>query len=112
YYYDSDSHAGQYLSDRCMVDEGSAKAHIQFTPPMAFSMAPTRGGFRIFGDFKSGALAMAIAGGVSSLDGAVLKFPVSRTFHVPPRKPSVGFAVQGRYLPRDAWKNLGVRHLN
>ena len=55
---------------------------------------------------------MKIAGGATSVDGGVLLGAYNRTFSVSARKPQLSFAMSGRYLPRSAWNNLGIKHLN
>jgi uncharacterized protein YfaS (alpha-2-macroglobulin family) len=112
YFWDDDMDQGLYLSDRCQLDESSTRGRLRFVPDVKWTMVPSRGGFRILGDFRGGELEMIMDGGIQSIDGAVLKVPLHQTFTVPPRKPSVGFAAQGRYLPRASWKSLGLRHLN
>ena len=66
----------------------------------------------MFGDFKRGAYSMKIDGGATSVDGGVVLAPFTRSFSVSARKPQLSFAASGRYLPRTAWTNLGIKHLN
>lgn len=112
YYYDSESSDGMYVSDRCVLDDAAAQSRIRFDPAVKFSLVPSRGGFRILGDFKPGELSLAMDAGIPSTDGGVLKSPFYEKFSVPHRKPQASFVAQGRYLPRKAWQNLKVRHLN
>ncbi len=112
YYYDNDTHDGMYVSDRCAFDEATARSKIRIKPAAKWSLVPARGGFRILGDFVAGDLSLEIDAGLPSVDGGVLKTPVVETFAVPRRKPSVAFVARGRYLPRDTWKSLGIKHLN
>ncbi len=43
---------------------------------------------------------------------ASLLAPFARSFSVAARKPQISFQGTGRYLPRTAWTNLGIKHLN
>ncbi len=98
------------LSARCQLADAS---RISFTPAVKkVYVTSSRAGFRIFGDFKRGVYKLKIAGGASSVDGGVLLSAYNRTFSVSARKPQLSFAASGRYLPRSAWNNLGIKHLN
>ncbi|HET9619857.1 MAG TPA: MG2 domain-containing protein [Kofleriaceae bacterium] len=109
-YYDSEAIDG--LSQRCQLSDDAIK-HIHFTPEVGHVyLTGGRAGFRIFGDFKRGAYKMKIDAGATSLDGGVVLAPFARSFSVPARKPSLAFAASGRYLPRTAWTNLGIKHTN
>jgi uncharacterized repeat protein (TIGR01451 family) len=112
YYYDRQTYDGMYLSDRCVPDEQTIAGRIRFSPDVKFTMAPSRGGFRLLGELAAGELTLTIEAGVQTIDGAILKVPHTQSFSVPHRKPSVGFGVQGRYLPRAAWSKLPIKHLN
>jgi uncharacterized protein YfaS (alpha-2-macroglobulin family) len=100
------------LSPRCVLEESDAQESVHFSPPVKFNISPTRGGFRIIGDFGRGTYSMRIDGNARSMDGGVLKAPYTATFSVPARKPQLSFVSQGRYLPKSAWTNLAVRHMN
>ncbi|HEY5944559.1 MAG TPA: MG2 domain-containing protein, partial [Kofleriaceae bacterium] len=98
------------LSQRCQLADAS---RVSFTPAVKkVYVTSGRAGFRIFGDFKRGVYKMKIAGGSQSVDGGVLLAAYNRTFSVSARKPQLSFAASGRYLPRSAWNNLGIKHLN
>lgn len=98
------------LSQRCQLADAS---RISFEPAVKkVYITSGRAGFRIFGDFKRGVYKMKIGGGASSIDGGVLLAPYTRSFSVSARKPQLSFAGSGRYLPRSAWNNLGIKHLN
>ncbi|HZH04884.1 MAG TPA: MG2 domain-containing protein, partial [Myxococcaceae bacterium] len=112
YYWDAEEDRSHELSRRCELQEAGAQQYIRFQPAVAFSTAPTGHGFRILGDFKRGSLQMKIGAGAGSVDGSVLLTAFEETFNVPARKPQARFAVGGRYLPRKAWKNLPISHLN
>lgn len=98
------------LSQRCQLADASK---ISFSPAVKkVYVTSGRAGFRIFGDFKRGVYQLEIAGGATSVDGGVLLSPFSRSFSVSARKPPLAFSSSGRYLPRSAWNNLGIKHLN
>ncbi|HEU4611549.1 MAG TPA: MG2 domain-containing protein, partial [Kofleriaceae bacterium] len=59
-----------------------------------------------------GVYKIKIAGGATSVDGGTVLSPYSGSFSVSARKPQLSFAANGRYLPRSAWNNLGIKHLN
>ncbi len=100
------------LSQRCQLDD-EAISRIHFDPPVKKSyITAGRAGFRIFGDFKRGAYAMKIDAGARTVDGGMLLAPFTKSFSVSARKPQLSFAATGRYLPRTAWTNLGIKHLN
>lgn len=105
-YYWNDSNKG------CTLDESVAADAIHLTPAVKFSIAPSRRGFRIFGDFKRGPHSLRIDAGTPSVGGGVLMSPYVNVVSVPARKPQVSFASSGRYLPRSAWRNLPLQHLN
>ena len=100
------------LSQRCQLTDESV-SRIHFSPAVKKTYITNgRAGFRVFGDFKRGAYSVKIDGGATTVDGGVLLAPFSRSFSVAARKPQLSFAGSGRYLPRSAWNNLGVKHLN
>jgi uncharacterized protein YfaS (alpha-2-macroglobulin family) len=100
------------LSQRCQLSD-DAISRIHFTPAVKKPyITAGRAGFRVFGDFKRGTYSMKIDPGATSIDGGVLLAPFARSFAVSSRKPQLSFASSGRYLPRAAWSNLGIKHLN
>ncbi|MBA3819539.1 MAG: hypothetical protein H0X17_11650, partial [Deltaproteobacteria bacterium] len=105
--------AGHYqLSPRCQLGDDAVK-RITFTPTVKnITIAGGRSGFRVFGDFKRGAYKVRIDAGVTSVDGGVVLAPFSKSFSVKARRPQLAFAASGRYLPRTAWNNLGIKHTN
>ncbi|MBA3539541.1 MAG: hypothetical protein H0T79_07915, partial [Deltaproteobacteria bacterium] len=109
-YYETESYYN--LSERCqLTDEAIAKIH--FTPAVKKTyITAGRAGFRVFGDFKRGTYAIKIDSGARSVDGGVMLATYARSFSVAARKPQLSFASSGRYLPRSAWGNLGIKHLN
>ncbi|MCB9655853.1 MAG: hypothetical protein H6729_17135 [Deltaproteobacteria bacterium] len=112
YYWDSQSGDSYQVSPRCVLEESDARESIHFTPEVKWSLTPTRGGFRILGDFKRGSYALRIDADARSVDGGALAADYLASFSVPARSPDIGFLAQGRYLPRSAWQSLGVRHRN
>ncbi len=100
------------LSQRCqLTDEAIAQVH--FDPPVkkAYITSGTSG-FRVFGELKRGVYKVKIDAGARTVDGGIVLAPFSRAFSVAARKPQLSFAASGRYLPRTAWNNLGLKHLN
>ncbi len=112
YYWDRVNYNSYEVSTRCLLDENDATAGVHFEPPVAFTLAPAGGGFRIFGDFSRGSYQMRIDAGVRTADGGMLHTTYEKDFSVPARSPQVAFVSQGRYLPRSAWKSLPIRHMN
>jgi hypothetical protein len=106
-------HQGYYnLSQRCQLGDEALK-HIQFDPPVARSYITSgRAGFRVFGEFKRGIYALRIDKGATSIDGGTVLSTFRSSLVVPARKPQLSFASSGRYLPRSAWTNLGIKHTN
>src|SRR5205823_2996022 len=109
-YYESEGYYN--LSQRCQLADDSL-GRIHFDPPVKkVYVTAGRAGFRIFGDFKRGTYAMKIDAGAVSVDSGVRLAPYAQSFAVSARKPQLSFAASGRYLPRTAWNNLGIKHLN
>jgi alpha-2-macroglobulin len=96
----------------CMLDETVAAEAIHFTPPVKFSISPSRKGFRIFGDFKRGTYTLKIDAGTLSVGGGQLLARLENRYSIRARKSQVSFTSPGRYLPRSAWRNLPLNHLN
>ncbi len=106
--------SGSYsnLSPRCQLSEESLKK-VTFTPALKGAyIAGGRAGFRVFGDFKRGAYKVKIDAGATSLDGGVMIAPYSQSVSIKARRPAIAFVGSGRYLPRSAWTNLGIKHTN
>jgi alpha-2-macroglobulin len=100
------------LSERCQLTDDAIK-HIHFEPAVKKTyITGGRAGFRVFGDFKRGVYKVKIDGGATSLDGGVVLAAFTHSFSVSARKPQLSFAASGRYLPRTAWTNLGIKHNN
>ena len=100
------------LSQRCQLSD-DAISHVHFDPPVKKPYITSgRAGFRVFGDFKRGVYSIKIDAGATSVDGGVLLSAFARSFSVSARKPQLSFMASGRYLPRNAWTNLGIKHLN
>jgi hypothetical protein len=98
--------------NRCSLDDDVAAESIHFNPAVKFSVSPSRWGFRVFGDFKRGSYSMRIDAGASSTTGGTLLSTYEASFSVSARSPQISFATTGRYLPRSAWRNLPLNHLN
>jgi uncharacterized repeat protein (TIGR01451 family) len=100
------------LSQRCQLTDDAIK-HVHFDPPVKKPyITGGRAGFRVFGEFKRGVYKVKIDGGATSVDGGVVLAAFTRSFSVSAKKPQLAFAASGRYLPRTAWTNLGIKHTN
>jgi hypothetical protein len=97
---------------RCHLEEEVAASALHFTPEVKFSVSPTRWGFRILGDFSRGSYTLRLDEGATSPSGGRLLSPFEHTFSVAARGSQLGFSSTGRYLPRSAWRNLPLHHLN
>lgn len=111
YFYDSEGD-GRDVSGRCMLDEESIRTKVQIHPNVKVQVSPARFGFRLMGDFRRGSYTIKVGAGARTIDGGVVRTPFEKSITVPARKPSVGLVSSGRYLPRKAWRNLPITHLN
>ena len=112
WYWDQDTYDGWWLSSRCMALPQSVLSSLHITPAVDFTVAEAPGGFRLFGDFAQGDYEVQIDAGLQTLDGGVLTEVWEGTVRVPERTPTLALAAKGRYLPKSAWRNLPLRHLN
>lgn len=112
WYWDPVDYQSYTISSRCQLREESAAEHIHFEPAVPFYTTPSEAGFRIFGEFKRGTYHLRMDAGARSIDGGLLTSVYETDLVVPARQARVSFAAKGRYLPRDAWANLPIRHLN
>jgi hypothetical protein len=100
------------LSERCQLTDDAIK-HVHFDPPVKNPyITGGRAGFRVFGELERGVYKVKIDRGATSVDGGVVLAAFTRSVSVSARKPQLGFAASGRYLPRTAWTNLGIKHQN
>jgi len=111
YWDDDQNQYYQNLSTRCEPEELGTDA-IRFDPPIAYSVSPSRGGFRLFGNFERGTYKLRIDAGLQTVDGGTLPKAFEHSFEVPARSAQLRFVSKGRYLPREAWRSLPLRHLN
>jgi alpha-2-macroglobulin len=109
YWTDSQDYDWFEVSERCMLASDDA---VRIDPPVEFSLTPGPAGFRILGNFPRGVYNVTIDAGARTLDGGRLGNGFTSGFSVPARSPRVSFLTKGRYLPRKAWKNLGISSLN
>jgi hypothetical protein len=100
------------MSSRCVLADDSLAAHVRTSPPTDLQVSPTLSGFRLSGELPRGPLHVAIDAGATTIDGGVVMTGLTRDLDVPARTATLAFAQAGRYLPRSAWTNLGLRHLN
>ena len=112
YYWDEEAGHSYWISPRCELDAQALQGFVHVDPKVPVRVTPSRGGFRLQGPFERGNLTVRIDPGAASVDGAIVKKAVEERFEVEPLTPSTGFLTQGRYLPRDAWASLPVRHTN
>ncbi|NOY26038.1 MAG: hypothetical protein GXP62_09220, partial [Oligoflexia bacterium] len=118
WYWDRDTYDSWDVSPRCMISEDTLARSVHLASGSSsassetLSIAQAPGGFRIFGPLERGTASLRIDAGARTLDGGVLPLAYDATLQVPPRKPTLRFRSQGRYLPRDAWHSLPVEHLN
>lgn len=112
FYWDRDTYDDYRVSNRCVLDEAALATMVHVTPAMPLTVGPADGGFRLFGDFGYGPVSLRIDAGARTVDGGAFTEAVEEELEVPHRAPRVRFASQGRYLPRDAWQKLGLRHVN
>lgn len=112
YYWDDEEYRSYHVSRRCLLEPEEARAHVRFDPPVDFRVAPSAAGFRLLGDFARGQYKLRIGAGAKTEDGGFVSKTHDIDLTVPTRSPKLRFVSQGRYLPRDAWSNLAVEHLN
>ncbi len=112
YYWDRDTWEDYRVSERCELSADDARRSIHFTPDVAYTLAPGPVGFRLFGAFEEGQYGLRMDAGLRTVDGGMLGATYDTTLTVPARSPSVKFAAKGRYLPRSAWDELAVAHVN
>lgn len=112
FYWDRASYDDFRVSDRCVLDEAALATMVHVTPAVPLTVGPADGGFRLFGAFGYGPVTLRIDAGARTVDGGAFTEAVEAELQIPHRAPRVRFASQGRYLPRDAWQTLGLRHTN
>lgn len=107
-------YAYHYLSPRCALDAERALDVVHVSPPVDhLRVVEASGGFRIFGDFGRGSYTVRIDAGARTVDGGGFRATVEQAIEIPARTSRVEMvASQGRYLPRNAWTNLPIRHMN
>ncbi|MCA9567396.1 MAG: hypothetical protein KC656_06115 [Myxococcales bacterium] len=113
YWWDRSDYESYYVSERCMLAR-DALASLRFEPEVEnVYVAEGQRGFRVFGDFARGDYTMTLGEGAFTEDGGILQKAHTTSLTVEGRTPRVELVGrQGRYLPRGAWGNLPVRHLN
>ena len=98
-------------SSRCLLDERSTQM-VTVEPALPIQLAGSGGGFQVRGDFDRGRYRLRIEAGARGEDGGALQKTYDFDFTVPARSPQIAFAEQGRYLRRDGWRAVPLRHLN
>ena len=112
WYWDPDTYDGWWLSQRCQPDTELSLDRIHISPAVDFTVATAPGGFRLFGDFEPGRYELTLDAGLRTMDGGVLREAWERKVRVPDRSARVNFTTTGRYLPRSAWRDLPIQHVN
>ena len=112
YFWDEDTWDGWWVTSRCMLSAEEVAAMVRTSPAVDLTVAPAGAGFRLFGDFPQGDYTLEVDAGARTVDGGVLPKAHSHRFRVGARAAQVRFASKGRYLPRESWDQLAVRHLN
>ena len=100
------------LSRRCTPDLDSAKRSIHIEPDVDFRIAPASGGFQIRGNFERDQYTVRIESGLRTVDGGLLQKTAERFEQIGPRSSVAEIVGEGRYIPRQAWDNLAIRHRN
>ena len=111
WYWDRTLQSSYQISPRCGLGSDDA-TKIDVSPPVDFSVTSSSGGFKLLGDFSRGAYTVRVASGARSSEGSVLQTTFEQQLVVPARSPQLNLQMTGRYLPRDSWRSVPVRHLN
>ena len=111
-FWDRDLRERFSVSPRCVLDETSAKAKLRLEPAIAYTISPTRGGFRVHAPFARGTVELSIDSGARTVDGGVTTRGFRRALRIPERRAKLEFVAQGRYLPSSAWGDVAIRHQN
>lgn len=112
YYWHDPSNESYRLHNRCQPASGEIEEHVSIRPDIDVRVSPAEGGFRLIGDFERRTYTVRIGTGLRSVDGGVVQQSYQKQFDVPPRSPLVSVPVRGRYVPREMWDELAVRHRN
>ncbi len=112
YYWDDESGESYRLHERCQPASNDLEEYVDINPDLDLRASPTEGGFRLLGDFERKTYTLRIQPGLTSTDGGVVAESFQKRFDVPPRSPLVSVPVSGRYIPREMWKHLAIRHRN
>lgn len=112
YYWDRVNYRDYRISLSCEPTLASAREKIRFNPPVDVEISPSRGGFRIFGDFKQGVYTMQVEPGLLTQKGGILRKNFEHEFTIPERSPTLGFVSKGRFIPTEAWDKISYRSLN
>jgi alpha-2-macroglobulin len=100
------------MSRPCLLGDAAMSA-ITFEPAVANRRMATVGGrTRIYGDYARGVYEVQVAITAKTKDDGDMLRRFSSSFAVQARTPALSFVGSGRYLPRSAWNNLGIRHVS
>jgi hypothetical protein len=112
YFRDLHGYSDYRLSRRCTPDVDSAEAFIEIYPETDFEIAPASGGFQLRGDFGRDYYTVRIKTGLRTVDGGLLNKTSELSRRIGPRSSVAEIVGEGRYIPREAWDNLAIRHRN
>src|SRR5690554_3352979 len=99
-------------SERCQIDETSARASFVFEPAISYQVATTPQGLLVSADFERRNYTLKIKAGLRTRDGGALEKDFDTTFSVGKLSSNLGFITKGRYMPRAAWQDVSLRHRN
>ncbi len=112
YHWSRTSSWSGYTSRRCQLTDEDAQRYIRTEPSVPVQVVSSSAGFRVLGEFKRGPLTLHLDAGATTVDGGVVLKGSAHPVTVPARSPKLRFVSTGRYLPRGAWRNVGVQHMN
>ena len=98
-------------SARCELDDASVDS-LKLSPAVPFSVVPWEYGFRVLADLPHGPVQLTLDAGARTVDGSLIAGPVHADLMIPRRPTLIQLAEKGRYVGRDHWDALAVRHRN
>ncbi|MCZ6678163.1 MAG: MG2 domain-containing protein [Candidatus Poribacteria bacterium] len=113
--YTSEGGGGRYIEIRfsAAVLPEQAKLYVTLEPEVDYQLTTRYRYLQLRGDFKPGSrYTVKIKRGLRAEDDAILKRDFSTTLAIPNLEPSLRFAGEGLYLPRDGNLNLGLATIN
>lgn len=107
-----DRQARTRRSRRCEIDTNSARLSLEFEPSISYQLSSTPQGLLVSADFERRKYKLTIKAGLRTRDGGELQKDVESEFTVGKLSPTLEFIAQGRYMPREAWKEVTLSHRN